>query len=249
MSPNQIAAINPNTKTAPVFRSNADADLTAKIYGRLPVLINEAKGRDGNPWDADFHTRIWHMAEDSQWFQTAAELRVAGFKRDGVDWVFQGLALDRRAFDGAGESDAPIRDRGGGSLRGDERYLPLYEAKMMHLFDHRWATYDERGEASRDVTPTEKADPNFEPVPRYWVPEAEVAARLAAKNWSRGWLMGWRDITNATNERTVIMAAIPRVAVGHTSPLMFVRIEGAKTGALVANASSLVLDFVAVVKT
>ena len=28
----QIAAINPNTKTAPVFRSRADADLTAKIY-------------------------------------------------------------------------------------------------------------------------------------------------------------------------------------------------------------------------
>ena len=54
LSPGQIAAINPNTKTAPIFRSRADADLTAKIYYRVPVLINEAKGRDGNPWRVDF---------------------------------------------------------------------------------------------------------------------------------------------------------------------------------------------------
>jgi hypothetical protein len=30
------------------------------------------------------------------------------------------------------------------------------------------------------------------------------------------WLMGWRDITNATNERTVIASVVPRVGVGHT---------------------------------
>ncbi|MFX5968763.1 hypothetical protein ABTE68_20370, partial [Acinetobacter baumannii] len=29
------------------------------------------------------------------------------------------------------------------------------------------------------------------------------------------WLMGWRDITNATNERTVIASVIPTVGVGH----------------------------------
>jgi hypothetical protein len=33
------------------------------------------------------------------------------------------------------------------------------------------------------------------------------------------WLMGWRDITNATNERTVIASVLPRVGVGHTLPL------------------------------
>jgi hypothetical protein len=36
LSPEQIAAINPNTNTAPVFRSRADAELTAKIYSRAP---------------------------------------------------------------------------------------------------------------------------------------------------------------------------------------------------------------------
>ena len=41
LSIEQIARINPNTKTAPIFRSRADAELTAKIYDRVPVLIEE----------------------------------------------------------------------------------------------------------------------------------------------------------------------------------------------------------------
>jgi hypothetical protein len=50
---------------------------------------------------------------------------------------------------------------------------------MIHQFDHRWATYD--GTDSRDATLAEKVDPCFEATPRYWVPEAEVTTRLAAK--------------------------------------------------------------------
>ena len=48
----EIAQSNPNTKTAPVFRSRADAGLMARIYAHIPVLINEARGTDGNPWDS-----------------------------------------------------------------------------------------------------------------------------------------------------------------------------------------------------
>ena len=38
LTPDEIARINPNTRTAPVFRSRADAELTAKLYARAPVL-------------------------------------------------------------------------------------------------------------------------------------------------------------------------------------------------------------------
>jgi hypothetical protein len=47
--------------------------------------------------------------------------------------------------------------------------LPLHEAKMIHHFDHRWATYD--GTDIRDTTLAEKQDPNFATLPRYWVAE------------------------------------------------------------------------------
>jgi N-6 DNA Methylase len=55
LSAEDIARINPNTKSAPVFRSRTDSELTARIYGLVPVLIDEAKGQDGNPWAFDYY--------------------------------------------------------------------------------------------------------------------------------------------------------------------------------------------------
>ena len=250
LTPAQIAAINPNTRTAPVFRSRADADLTARIYERVPVLVNDEAGADGNPWSIRVHTRIWHMAEDSHWLRTADDLAREGFRREDSDWV--------RAGAGRAANDGALDLLGGGDARSlvleaaapVERFVPLYEAKMIHQFDHRWATYEAspKGPAARDATTAEKADPTFEPTPRYWVPEPEVAARLAAKGWHRGWLMGWRDITNATNERTVIASAFPRAAVGHTAPLFFLRAEPPLWATFLANTSALVLDFAARLK-
>ena len=54
LSRDAIAVINPNTVTAPVFRTSVDADLTAKIHARVPVLIDERKGAAGNPWGVSF---------------------------------------------------------------------------------------------------------------------------------------------------------------------------------------------------
>jgi hypothetical protein len=213
LSPAQIAAINPNTRTAPVFRARRDAELTASIYSRVPVLIEEARGDAGNPWGLSF-MRMFDMSNDSGLFRTAEQLRDGGWVRDGADWV-----------------------------QGAQRMVPLYEAKMIHQFDHRWATYD--GNDSRDVALAEKQDADFEPDPRYWVPQGEVADRLRAKNWDRGWLMGWRDICRATDERTVIAPFIPVSGVGNKMPLIFTQHEPHKLAGFVANFAALPFDFVA----
>src|SRR5699024_7572113 len=57
--------INPNTKTAPVFRTQKDADLTAKIYNRLPVIWNEELNQ--NLWELNF-IRQFDMTNDSHLF-------------------------------------------------------------------------------------------------------------------------------------------------------------------------------------
>ena len=128
--------------------------------------------------------------------------------------------------------------------------LPLYEAKMIHQFDHRWATYGADG-ASGDVAVDAKKDPSFAVTPRYWVDAAEVEARLTAKGWRHGWLMGWRDICRSTDERTVIASVVPRVGVGNNLPLMFFspREYWRPCAALLGNLTSLVFDFVARHKT
>lgn len=120
-----------------------------------------------------------------------------------------------------------------------ERMLPLYEAKMIHQFDHRWATYEPDG-SFRDLTPDEKGDPSFTPLPRYWVREEVVSDRIGPADV----LLGVRDITNSTNERTVISSPFPRIAVGNNLPIML-DVSREHRWRLVAYLSSFALDFVA----
>jgi hypothetical protein len=231
LSRDAIARINPNTITAPIFRTKIDADLAGAIHSRVPILIDEERGAAGNPWGVSFMA-MFHMANDSGLFRTAAQLRDGGFVPDASDWTTR-----RRVSSQPG---------GGAPSRTPERYVPLYESRMTHQFDHRWATYD--GTDSRDATVSEKADSHFETTPRYWVPEREVFDGLANKRWTRGWLMGWRDIARSTDERTVIFVTIPRSGVGHTCPLIFVDAEPRLWAAFLGNLNSITLDFVARLK-
>ena len=133
-----------------------------------------------------------------------------------------------------------------------ERMLPLYEAKMIHQYDHRWATYDGsvdgRGQpAARDVTTAEKRDADFVALPRYWVPADEVAQVLGTPPSAEVdvapnrhlYEAGWRDITNSTNERTAVAASFPLAGVGNNLPIF-------TTGGspfLIAALSSMAYDF------
>ena len=82
--------------------------------------------------------------------------------------------------------------------------LPLYEAKMIHQFDHRWATYVDdpekpNGLDTNDVSPAQKADLIFAVRPRYWVDEREVLARIARvpSRVANAWL-AWRHAVDAS---------------------------------------------------
>ncbi|MGD9662247.1 MAG: DNA methyltransferase, partial [Porticoccaceae bacterium] len=124
--------------------------------------------------------------------------------------------------------------------------LPLYEAKMIHQFDHRWATYATDGD-SRDVNDTEKAAPTFTATPRYWVNKADVEERLSNRNWAHGWLIGFRGITTTSTERTAVACVIPRIGAGNSMPLLiFSEQHDCRVFAgLLANLSSLVFDYIA----
>ena len=218
LTPDDIGRMNPNTRTCPLFRTREDAALTTKIYGRVPVLVREDGGAAGNPWGVEF-LAMFHMSNDSALFRTGQQLAAAGAVRTGADWVLP---------------------------EGGARHVPLYEAKMIHHYDPRWSGYEPDGEQTRDSTDEERTDPAYRPAPRYWVPEGEVNARLAAKRWPHEWLLGWRDICRATDERTVIASVVPLAGTGDTLLLMFPKVSNAALFApLVADQSSLVHDYVA----
>ena len=337
LEPGDFELMNPNTLTAPLFRARADLDLTRKLYRAAPVLIREQadkKDGDGNPWGITFQT-LFHMSNDSGHFRTAEQLSDQGLCRDGANWRHE----DGRA------------------------YVPLYEAKMIHHFDHRFGSYAGLNNRPADGTLPEtpdsaKASPDYEPDPWYWVPKDETALRVARvpsrlkqyfrkenaegclkvlAEWVLGtlepgdlepanlarmvphaearlrdilggralerdivgakiatwlgkaaagarkmqretplsdddlafirngpsdpleltgalidrkqprWLMGWRDITNATNERTVVGCTLPWMGIGNNLPIWHPNYEiGAKlVAALVALLSSTALDYAA----
>ena len=165
LSPDDISLLNPNTRTCPTFRSRRDAELAKAIYRRVPVLIRTAQ--DGhpeeNPWGIRFST-MFHMSNDSHHFRTRKQLEASGWKLEGN--VFH---------------------------RETEEHLPLYEAKMVHHFDHRWASYQVKGgkEAAIDVSLEDKENPDFTVRPRYWVAAREV--RLRTANLPKGLLAALRD--------------------------------------------------------
>jgi hypothetical protein len=200
LSSSDFALLNPNTRTCPIFRTGIDSLLTKKIYGAVPILVNEQT--NSNSWRLDF-LRMFDMANDSELFL----------------------------------------DSGGPEL------VPLYEAKMIWQFDHRFASL--LGEANAQGRPSRKfvgwygvnaGDPTDLPVPRYWVPQSEVDTRL--DQWKKQWLVGFRDITNSTNERTVIFSILPRVGTGHTLPLALLG-ESKRTLCFMANVNCLVFDYIA----
>ncbi|MCH2457439.1 MAG: N-6 DNA methylase [Henriciella sp.] len=251
LSPDQIETINPNTRTAPVFRSRWDAELSAKIYVHAPVLIDEGKGPAGNPWGVDFRQGLFNMTSDSGLFRTAAQLAEAGYTRDGSDWVAHPVQSRQGALavEGAGASELDLQDAG---PRSSKRYVPLYEAKMISFFDHRAAGYGARGDdrgyrVLPETTVAEHQDPEFEPEPFYWVEKGEVASRLADRTQAN-WLLAFKDVTAATNERTAIFSIIPRVGVGHTMPIMFSQESEKRICGLYANLNSLPCDYIARIK-
>ena len=267
LSADDFALFNPNTRTCPIFRTRRDMEIARKLYRRAGVFWKEG-GRsemDENPWGVKF-MQMFNMTSDSALFRKRTKLEEGG-------WELHGNAF----------------------VRGEERYLPLYEAKLFHQYDHRFATFEGASERelkngkARPMTTAEKSDPEAVALPRYWVPEEEVAKRLKltgnnlriadqgpdptrpdptrpdptrpdpystnSPNWlttrsqtdnqcdqqtdrgiihdpARGigsyrlrndrWLIAFRDVTNATNQRTAIFTTTRCTAVSGKAPLLHI---------------------------
>ncbi|CAN5184651.1 hypothetical protein BH09PSE1_BH09PSE1_15760 [soil metagenome] len=142
-----FAGVNPNTGTAPIFRSRRDMALTTAIYARLPVLVDRSSGTPVAAWPVRYAT-MFHMTNDSHLFRTRAEL-------EGAEGAW---ATGANRFQSA-----------------SGEWVPLYAGRIIHQFDHRAASVVvnaaniHNAALSGDVTSDMKADPAFSPEPQYWV--------------------------------------------------------------------------------
>ena len=119
--------------------------------------------------------------------------------------------------------------------------IPLYEAKMFHQFDHRWATYTLKNEI-RDVIDNEKVDPMYSIEPRYWIKESDVDDVIDTIKYCK-WFLCFRDIARATDERTFIASVVPKVGVGHTAPMILSNCSVLIMVCFIANLNSITSDY------
>ncbi|MGC8469563.1 MAG: hypothetical protein ACP5NI_06615, partial [Acetobacteraceae bacterium] len=221
LRPEDFAALNPNTGTAPVFRSRRDADITRGVYARLPVLVDRRSDPPETVWPVRYFT-MFHMTNDSGKFRTAAELERLG----------------------------AYRVRGGVWEKGAALWLPLYEGKMVQAYDHRAASVTvnhenlNRPAQPEPATEAEHADAAWSPAPQFWVNEAEVELPGDVPAF-----LAFKDIASPTNARTMIAALVPRAGFGNKLPLLLPADDPAAyrrfVPLLVANFNAMVLDYVA----
>ncbi|HJS84852.1 MAG TPA: restriction endonuclease, partial [Acetobacteraceae bacterium] len=223
LSPDDFAAVNPNTGTAPVFRTQRDAAITRGIYQRLPVLVDRREAWPCAVWPVRYCT-MFHMTNDSAKFRTERELVAAGaYRVAGQRWE-----------------------------KGKARWLPLMVGRSIHLFDHRAASVVENPANlhnpfnSATTTPKQHADPSFVPRPQFWVAESEI-------EWPDGldWGLAFRDIARPTDARTVIAALVPKAGFGNKAPVLLpasdenTQIFKSFAPLLAANLCAIALDYVA----
>ena len=216
LTPGDFARVNPNTGTAPVFRTRRDAEITRAIYERHPVLVDRSEGQERKVWPVKY-VRMFDMTNDSHLFRTDAQLKAEGFYLvPGNRWK-----------------------------KGDELCLPLYEGKMVQAFDHRAASVVvnpenlSRPAQPRIATLEEHVDPNWLPEPQFWVPSPECG-------WTSrsNWVLGFKEITAPTNARTFIAALFPAVGFGNKVPILKPGKSDRNEWLLAANLNSMPFNFV-----
>ena len=226
LTPADFARVNPNTGTAPVFRTQRDADITRRIYENHPVLVDRSGREEIRAWPVKY-MRMIDMTNDSDLFRTAEQLTNEGFY--------------------------PVH--GNRWQRGVDVYLPLYQGRMINQFDHRANSVKINPEnthnpyLSEPVNEGQHQDPDFLPNAQYWVPDGRVDQTLIGNVAA----IGFRDIARTTDARSVIAAIVPRAGFGNSIPILS-STNGPETdilngdgdiSLLVANLDAVAFDFVA----
>jgi hypothetical protein len=234
LSAQDFQRVNPNTSAAPIFRNQRDADITLKLYKNHPVLVKHGKVSEALGQQAD--VRVWpvkyatmfHMTNDSHLFLKSEELVKQGWKA---------VALNR--WEKTDTQDA----------KGTQLAVPLYEGKMVQMFDHRAADVVvnednlHRAAQQEAISQIEKASPTRYPVPQFFV----AASQITSNPYE--WAIGYKEISAPTNARSMIATLLPGVAFGNKVPLLIPQAQTAQAavrtvGLIAANFNAFAFDFV-----
>jgi len=215
----ELQLLSPLTGLCPTFRCKGDREIVLALYRRVKPLVKQQEEK--LEWSQSDFLIMFRSDDSTHLYKSPAELGVAEPNANSLPR----LMADQTA------------------------YVPVWESKFLHQFDHRFATFAGVNESERKKGNCHELDSNEKEtawiaLPRYWAPLSAVSEILASRAWRRSWTLGYRDITNATNERTAIASCLPEG--GAAQPLnLFLPETGLHGIFWLASMNSMVLDYVA----
>jgi hypothetical protein len=144
----------------------------------------------------------------------------------------------------------------------DQTYYPLLEGKLLHQYDHRFATFEGIAKEKRFgikaatnlPTDIEKSENNFEIIPRYWVSSEYKNKDNQNRRLQTDWSLTFRDTTNViSNFRTFVACIAGETAFNYKAPNIVIDesdtlIRAKKTAILLAIINSIPFDYITRVK-
>ena len=208
-----FARFNPNTKLCPIFRTAKDANLTAKIYRKAPILINDETKE--NIWGIRF-MMMFNMASASSVFRTRKQLDELGGQ------------LQRDSYIVENDVYVPLYEG---------KMFWLYN----HHYASFPNEYEvEKRPSSINSTPYSiLADSCSSIAPWYWVNKSLVDSRLIDGDkegnvrwkWEHSYYIAFRDVARAADARTCIASLIPSACfAAMLSSLVFDYVARQKVG-------------------
>jgi len=191
LSAEDIALLNPNTRTCATFRSRRDAELTKAIYKSHPVLLTEAASGQNN--HSLRVTRMFDMNKQGALFE---EYEATKNKRH-LD--AQGRFVDMET------TYLPLIEGKTFSLYDHRAAVPVEGAGGI------------RTGGAIDVTHSEHRDPRFIVKRRLYIDSERVDEWAYGRLTRTGkWIVGFMDVTASTNHRTMVAALLPDAATDYS---------------------------------
>ncbi|MFE1911083.1 Eco57I restriction-modification methylase domain-containing protein [Streptomyces anandii] len=119
--------------------------------------------------------------------------------------------------------------------------IALYEAKHIHQFDHRFASF-ESGEI-KELGEQDKVVPDTLVSSRFYASTHEMKARIRT-SYKHQWYIAYRDIARATDARSCIASFLPNRPTTYTlRTIVEIGVDAPAATCLVAILNSFILDY------
>ena len=219
LTPDDIATLNPNTSTCPIFRQSRDSEICKAVYNSSDVIVRESKPEQ-NPWKVSMRQGFFNMTSDSSLFHEYSSIG------DEVTTASVRPELE-------GVRYQPLFEQNLINIF-DHRFATFQEV-----------TGKLSSTVSRFVQDDEHLDPHFDSFPRFWVEDGELDAATTDFPKKGKWILTHRLSARTTDQRSVIVATLPWCALGNSVIAVTPDVPGREAAMFAGMLNSFVLDYVA----